>query len=283
MWLFGPTASGKSALALSIAMRRDAVIINADASQLYADISILTARPRPEELGQTCHALYGCLPGDQPASAGIWLGLVEPAIRATLDAGRLPILVGGTGMYIQSLLEGIAPIPRVPSQIRSAVQDEHRLHGLPRLRAELLVEDPELANRLTQGDTQRILRGVEVWRATGKPLSHWQSLPRLHILPELRWHGLCLLPEREVLYANIDQRAERMMQEGAVQEVKALLAKRYPEDAPILKAIGVPEIREWLEGSSSEVNALRLLQQRSRNYAKRQMTWAKGRFGTSSS
>jgi tRNA dimethylallyltransferase len=278
LWIYGPTASGKSALALSIAARVDAVIINADASQLYAELPVLSAQPIAAEMAEIQHLLYGVIAGTESVSAGVWLARVEEAIRNVRAQGKLPLLVGGTGMYLLSLLDGIAPIPAVAPEVRNYLQAELADGGLPALYAELQVRDPVLAARLKPADTQRILRGLEVARGTSAPLSHWQSLPREKILPDARCEGLVLLPQREAAYARIADRAD-VMWPGAVAEVRTLLANsRYGADAPIWKTIGAAEIAAFLRGECSEDEAKAKLVQYTRNYAKRQFTWARGQF-----
>lgn len=273
VWIFGPTASGKSALALCIAEARDAVILNADASQRWADLRTLTARPSREEEQRAPHALYGTLAHDAPASAGTWLAAILPCIAAIRASGRLPILVGGTGLYLKILLQGMADLPPVPEAIRTRLREELADHGLPTLMEALRQADPALAARLQPGDTQRILRGLEIYRATARPLSDWQADPVLPPLPHLRWQGFRLLPPREALYARIDARAEAMLDSGALEEVAALMAKN--PSGPILKTIGLPALSAHLDGRSTRAQTLAALQQATRNYAKRQFTWAR--------
>lgn len=275
LWIFGPTASGKSALALCIAEARDAVILNADASQRWADLHVLTARPSPEDMRRAPHELYGTLAADAPASAGTWLTAILPRIESVVAQGRLPVVVGGTGLYLKTLLQGLADLPPVPDAVRMALREELAATGLPALFEELSHRDPALAARLTPGDTQRILRGLEIHRATGRPLSEWQADPVSPPLPHLRWHGLRLLPPRETLYPRIDARADTMFASGALEEVAALLAGNPPISSPIHKTIGLPDLAAHLRGEISREMALARLQRTTRNYAKRQLTWAR--------
>ncbi len=280
VWIFGPTAGGKSALALALAeacikQGRRPVILNADASQRYADLAILTARPSQAELVRVPHALYGTLGANAPASVGSWLTEMVPALNAARKQGHLPVLVGGTGLYLRSLLHGIAALPPVPEEIRQMLRTELARFGLPALYAELQSHDPVLAARLPPGDTQRILRGLEIFRATGKPLSAWHREPVTQPLPGWDWHGLRLLPPRDALYTRIDARAETMLAHGALEEVAALLESDLPESAPIRKTIGLPELAAHLRGETTRATALAQLQQSTRRYAKRQITWAR--------
>ncbi len=267
--IFGPTASGKSARAIEQARTRRGVIINADATQLYADLQILSARPTPEEMQGLPHRLYGVLTGNSPASAASWLALVKTEIETAWAAGNLPILCGGTGLYLKALQEGLSPVPSVAPEIRAQAQ----LIPNSDIHSQLQEVDPVSAARLKPGDTQRLRRAYEVWLATGKPLTYWQAQPKQPPFPHAGFRVETLNPPRDELYARCDARFLAMLEKGAVEEVKSLLHKNYPSTAPVMKAVGVPEISAYLRGELSLEEATAKAQQATRNYAKRQVTW----------
>ena len=266
----GPTASGKSALALALAATRPATIINADALQVYRDLRVLTARPSVEEEQQAPHHLFGHVDAaDTGYNAARWAAEAEAAVFATIAEGRLPILVGGTGLYIRTLLDGIAPLP----PIEPAVRAEVRALPVAEAHAALTREDPAAAARLRPSDTTRVARALEVVRSTGRPLSDWQAHRKGGIGERIRLAPLILLPDRDRLRARCDARLEAMWPE-AVAEVSALLARAdVPADAPIRRAIGVPEITAFLSGETTAPEALAATQAATRQYAKRQVTW----------
>jgi tRNA dimethylallyltransferase len=271
--LMGPTASGKSAMALEIAGRHPSVIINADAMQMYADLHILTARPDDAELQAAPHALYGAWDGAEHGTAARWVADAAAAIRAAWAQGKRPLLVGGTGMYIRALREGLSAIPAVAGPVRAELMALHQAEGTEALHALLLAEDPVMEARLKPGDTQRIMRALEVVRATGQSLATWQETKGTPPLPEAEFRLFTLMPERAQLYAQIDRRFLQMMERGVVAEVERLLARDLPAGSPILKAHGVPEIAAMLCGDMPREAAIARAQQNTRNYAKRQMTW----------
>ncbi|MCI1143675.1 tRNA (adenosine(37)-N6)-dimethylallyltransferase MiaA [Sphingomonas sp. WKB10] len=267
----GPTASGKSAAAIRIAERHDGVVINADASQVYADLRILTARPDAAEEARVPHRLFGHVDGaDARYSAARWADEARAAIDAVHAEGRLPILVGGTGLYMRTLLDGIAPVPPIDPAIRADVR------GLPVAEAHRLLaqEDPAAAARLAPADTTRVARALEVVRATGRPLAHWQAQRVGGIGDRIRLAAAILLPDRSALFDRIDARCEAMFANGAIAEVATLLARKdLPADAPIRRAIGVPPIGEYLRDAIARDAALAQVQLDTRRYAKRQYTW----------
>jgi tRNA dimethylallyltransferase len=265
----GPTASGKSALALVIAERSGGVVINADSAQVYRDLRIVSARPLPEEEARAPHRLYGYRDGALPCSAADWSADARAEIAAAHAAGKLPILVGGTGMYIRTLLEGIAPVPPIDPEIRAAV----RALAVDKAYAALASEDPEGAARLRPGDTQRVARALEVVRSTGKPLSAWQQEKEGGIGRQVRLAPLILLPPRDWLGDRCDRRFEAMMSEEGLEEVSALLARNHDPALPVMRAIGVAEIAAFLRGEIGRDEALRLGRIATRQYAKRQYTW----------
>ena len=274
MLIAGPTASGKSALALDLAERlknegRKGVIVNADSAQVYADLQVLSARPSADEIAQAEHRLYGAWDGSQACSAAQWAEAAKREIADIHAHGDVPILVGGTGLYIRTLMEGIAPVPAIPAEVRDAVR------ALPTSDAfaELATADPASHARLDPGDTQRIARALEVVRATGLTLGEWQQRKEGGIADRVALSPAILLPEREWLYARCDARFSVMLEQGAVAEVEALLARELDPDLPVMRAIGVREIAGWLRGECSREEMIEKGQRSTRNYAKRQYTW----------
>ena len=266
----GPTASGKSALALALAEARDGTIINADSAQVYADLRVLSARPSAEEEARAPHRLFGHVDGADSYSAPRWAADARAAIAEAHRAGRLPILVGGTGLYLRTLLDGIAPVPEIDPEVRAEV----RALPVAEAHAALGERDPEAAARLRPSDTTRVARALEVVRSTGRPLAAWQAERPGGIGDRVRLTPLILLPDRDWLIARIDARFEAMLESGAVEEVRTLLARSdIPEDAPVRRAIGVREIGDWLAGQSTRETAVARAQAASRQYAKRQYTW----------
>ena len=270
----GPTASGKSAVALTLAHRlaeagRKAIIVNADSAQVYADLRVLSARPSEEEMAGVEHRLFGAWDGAEACSAAAWAARARAEIADIHAGGAVPILVGGTGLYLKVLLEGIAPIPEIDPAVRATVRalDEDAAYKL------LQVEDPMRAAELDPGDRQRIARALEVKRSTGVTLADWQMAKAGGIAEEVTLHPLLLLPDRTWLYERCDRRFEAMLEGGAVEEVEALLARDLDPDLPVMRAIGVPEIAAFLAGETSREAMIAAAQQATRNYAKRQFTW----------
>jgi tRNA dimethylallyltransferase len=267
----GPTASGKSALALALAEALGGALINADSMQLYRDLAVLSARPGAEEMGRVPHRLYGVIDAAEACSAGRWRALTLSEIAVARAGGRLPILVGGTGLYLRALLEGMAPVPPVPFASREAARQLHAQLGGEAFRAALAALDPEAAQRLPAGDTQRLIRAYEVVSATGRPLAEWQRAQEA--TAELSAAAIVLLPPRAVLYRACDARFLAMMEQGALAEVEALLARRLDPALPAMKAVGVRELQAFLQGQLSREAAMAQAQQATRRYAKRQYTW----------
>ncbi|WP_225207200.1 tRNA (adenosine(37)-N6)-dimethylallyltransferase MiaA [Novosphingobium huizhouense] len=270
----GPTASGKSDLAVALAMAerdagREAVVINADSAQVYADLAVLSARPSDEEMHGVPHRLFGAWDGAQTCSAADWAAAARAEIARAHQCGALPILVGGTGLYIRTLLDGIAPIPAIDPAIRAEV----RALPVAEAGAALQREDPARAAALHPNDTTRIARALEVVRSTGRSLAEWQAAREGGIGDSVDLHPLILLPERGWLYARCDLRFARMWEAGARDEVAALLARDLDPALPVMRAIGVPEIAAFLRGEIAQDAAIRAGQQATRNYAKRQYTW----------
>lgn len=265
----GPTASGKSALALTLAEKHRGTVINADSMQVYADLRILTARPTPDEEARVPHRLFGHIDGADAYSAARWAAEARAAITEARGEGRLPILVGGTGLYLRTLLDGIAPVPEIDPQIRRAV----RALPVAEAHAALAEADPAAAARLAPADTLRVARALEVVRSTGRTLAAWQAERVGGIGASIRLVPLILLPDRDWLGARIDRRFADMVDQGR-EEAAALLARTdLPPDAPLLRAIGVPELRALLAGDIDTGQAVAAGALASRQYAKRQYTW----------
>jgi tRNA dimethylallyltransferase len=265
----GPTASGKSALALALAQASDGVIVNADSAQIYRDLPILSAAPTADDRARAEHRLYGVLDGAQPCSAAEWAEMAKREIGEIHASGRLPIVVGGTGLYIRTLLDGIAPVPPIDPEVRRQVRET----PVEENRASLVRLDPEAAERLNPADTTRIARAVEVVLSTGRTLTEWQREREGGIGSEIELRPLILLPPRDWLYPRCDARFAMMIEAGAVEEVKSLLARSLDLNLPVMCSIGVREIAAWLRGEISREDALSAGQQATRNYAKRQYTW----------
>lgn len=265
----GPTASGKSALAVALAKACGGVVINADASQVYADLAILSARPTVQEMAGVPHRLFGYIDGAEACSAARWAADARTEIDAAHAAGRLPVLVGGTGLYLRTLLDGIAPVPDIDPQMRAAV----RAMPVAAAYAALSVEDPAAAARLAPADSSRIARALEVMRSTGRPLHTWQAQRVGGIGDTVLLKPLVLLPPRDWLYQRCDLRVDAMFAAGAVEEVKALRARCLSAVLPVMRAIGVPQIGAILDGALDESAARSAVAQATRRYAKRQYTW----------
>lgn len=263
----GPTASGKSALALELATRRGGVVINADASQVYADLRVLSARPSPQEEAQAPHRLYGVVDGSVACSTAMWAGMAKQAIREAHESGTIPVLVGGTGMYIRTLLEGIAPVPQIAADVRAEVR------ALADPYPALAVEDPVMAARLRPSDRQRVARALEVKRATGRSLAEWQSGNEGGIADEVELQAHVVEIDRELLYAHCDARFDAMLAQGALDEVAALRERDLQPELPVMKALGVPPLLRHLAGELTLDEAAEIAKRDTRRYAKRQLTW----------
>ena len=266
----GPTASGKSALALALAERHRGTVINADSAQVYRDLRVLSARPTIEEEARAPHCLFGYIDGAESCSAARWAADAAAAIAEARDDGRLPILVGGTGLYLRTLLDGIAPVPEIDPAIRADI----RALPVAEAHAQLQALDPPAAARLNANDTTRIARALEVVRSTGRPLADWQAARAGGIGGEVDLAPLILLPDRDWLVDRCDRRLATMFDGGAIEEVEHLLARAdLPADAPIRRAIGVPEIAAMLAGDIDRDTTLERARLATRRYAKRQYTW----------
>lgn len=251
------------------AQGRAATVINADSAQVYADLAVLSARPGQAEMQGISHRLFGEWDGASPCSAADWAERARTVIEEVHQAGGVPILVGGTGLYLRTLLDGIAPVPPIDPRVREAV----RALPLAEAHAALCREDPERAAALNPNDAARIARALEVVRSTGRPLAAWQDERVGGIAGTVRLHPLVLLPPRDWLYERCDRRFAQMLDHGAIPEVERLLARGLDPDLPVMRAIGVPELAAYLGGAIALEEALGRGAQATRNYAKRQYTW----------
>ncbi len=265
----GATATGKSALALAVAERLGAVIVNADASQLYADLPILSAQPTAADRARVSHRLYGVLDGAEAGSAASWAALARREIDAATASGRLPLLVGGNGLYLRALLDGIADVPEIHAGVRAAV----RALDPTAARAALEIEDAAAAARLHPADRQRTLRALEVVRATGRTLAGWQSVGAVGLSATHCVRAVVVTRDRDKVHARCAVRVEAMLGSGVLDEVATLLARGLPADRPVLRTIGVPPLATYLAGDASLAEAGARLLSDTRHYAKRQATW----------
>ncbi|HCD85005.1 MAG TPA: tRNA (adenosine(37)-N6)-dimethylallyltransferase MiaA [Agrobacterium sp.] len=275
----GPTASGKSALALRLARERGGVVINADSMQVYDTLRVLTARPSEDEMEGVPHLLYGHVPASSLYSTGEWLREISALLPDLRKQGRFPVIVGGTGLYFKALTGGLSDIPAIPDDIRERLRSRLIEEGPVVLHAELSRLDPAMAEGLQPGDGQRIVRALEVIEATGKSIRDFQKASGPVIIDPDRAQKFVVLPERPVLHDRINRRFETMMESGAVEEVKALLALNLPPDATAMKAIGVAQIADMLAGGMNEAEVIEKSAAATRQYAKRQMTWFRNQMG----
>ncbi|RVU17844.1 tRNA (adenosine(37)-N6)-dimethylallyltransferase MiaA [Methylobacterium oryzihabitans] len=275
----GPTASGKSALALALARARGGVVVNADSMQVYRDLRVLSARPNPEEEAQVPHRLYGHVDGAVNFSVGHYLADAAAVLVECWEAGRLPIVVGGTGLYFHALTEGLSEIPPVPDAVRAAVRAGAEGRETPDLHRDLAGRDPEGAARLDPHDRLRVLRALEVLAATGRPLAAFHGRRRPGPLAGLPCEKLFLTPDRAALRARIDARFAAMMAAGALDEVAALRARRLDPLLPVMRAHGVPGLIAHLDGTATRDEAVARGQADTRRYAKRQVTWFRHQAG----
>ncbi|WP_439922588.1 tRNA (adenosine(37)-N6)-dimethylallyltransferase MiaA [Nitrobacter sp. JJSN] len=269
----GPTASGKSALALSLAERTGGIIINADSMQVYRDLRVITARPTPDEEARVPHWLYGHVDACVNCSAGMWVGDAAKALEEARAQNRLPIFAGGSGLYFKALTRGLSAVPPIPSEVRDAVRARLERDGPEALHAVLAQRDPVTAERLKPRDRARIARALEVVEATGRSLTDWHRDGLPPLLPPGRVRAVFLAPDRETLYARIDARFGTMLAAGALEEVAALTERRLDPLLPAMKAHGVPALMRHLRGEMSLEQAAEIGRADTRHYAKRQFTW----------
>jgi len=269
----GPTASGKSALALAVAERHGGVIVNADSMQVYRDLRIITARPSVAEEAQVPHRLYGHVDAAENYSVGRWCQDARAVLEEAKSAGRVPILVGGTGLYFKALTQGLSAVPPTPPDIRAAVRARCDAEGAAALHAELARRDPAMAARLKPGDRMRLARALEVLEATGRSLADWHRDGLPAILDPDEAVKIFLVVNRSELYRRIDARFDAMLAEGALDEVRALAGRGLDPLLPAMKAHGVPWLRRHLAGEISLEEAAAGGKQDTRRYTKRQATW----------
>ncbi len=279
--IFGPTASGKSALAVDLARKLGGVVINADALQVYRDLRIVTARPTDDQETQAPHRLYGVFDAAETCSAGRWRALALEEIARARSLGLRPILVGGTGLYLKALVEGIATVPPIPDEVRQRVRARLERLGAASLQVELALKDPAGAERIGPHNGQRLARALEVIEATGRPLSAWQA--EAHGVTAPRMKLVALMPPRPSLDASIAARLESMIEHGALAEIEALLARNLDPRLSLMKAVAVRELSAHVRGKCSLEDALEAAKVATRRYAKRQETWMRGQLMTRTS
>ncbi len=277
----GPTASGKSALALKYAIDHDGVVINADSMQVYDTLRILTARPFEGDMKGIAHHLYGHVPATRAHSTGDWLRDVLALLPGLRRQGKLPIFVGGTGLYFKALTGGLSDMPPIAEEIRGNLRSRLKQEGAQQLHAELERRDPVVARSLKPSDGQRIVRALEVLSATGRSIAAFQNRPGLKIIDPDRAMKLIVLPDRSILHDRINKRFASMMEQGALEEVRALRALRPDVDVPAMKAIGVQQIADMLDGRMTSEMVIERASALTRQYAKRQMTWFRNQMDES--
>lgn len=278
----GPTASGKSALAIERALNLNGAIINCDSRQIYDALPILSAQPSGEDKEQAPHHLYGTLHPNDTCSAGSWREMATPLIEKLLAEGTLPIITGGNGLYIKTLMEGISPIPEVPPEIRAAAVARQLELGNPAFHEELAKRDPATAAKYHPMHTARLVHAWEVLEATGTPLAEWQAIPKVAPPDDWMFDITLVMPERETLYARCDKRFHQMMKMGAMEELedfdKRVEAGEIDRESVIIKTVGANALRSYREGRISKDDAITLAQTETRQYAKRQTTWFKNQI-----
>ena len=278
--IFGPTASGKSALALSLAEQFHGVVINADSMQVYDELRILTARPSLEDEQRVPHRLYGHVPAREAYSVGRYVQDVERALEAARDADLRPILVGGTGLYFKAVLEGLSPVPPIPADVRQHWRDLEIQQGAHALWTVLMHDDPDMALRLEPNDGQRIVRALEVFHATGKSLAEWQRMPGTPLIDAAGAIKLAMLPERDQLRARADQRFAAMIAAGGLSEAEGLARLKLDPGLPAMHAIGVAPLIAVAAKKMPLQDAVLQAQAETRQYLKRQTTWLKSNMIT---
>lgn len=273
----GPTASGKSALAIDVAQSLDGVIINCDSRQIYNELPILTAQPPEEDRRIVPHELYAALHPDELCSAGSWVRMTIPLIEKILQQGKTPIITGGNGLYIKALIEGLSPIPEVPDDIRQRTIEKQKELGNPAFHEELKKRDPETAALYHPMHTARLIHAWEILEATGKPLAQWQLLPKISPPADWMFDITLIMPDRNTLYTRCNNRFLSMLREGAMEELDAFDQKiadgLYKPDCTLVKTLGADPLRRLRSGALTKDEATTLAQTETRQYAKRQTTW----------
>ncbi|MEN2495055.1 MAG: tRNA dimethylallyltransferase [Hyphomicrobiaceae bacterium hypho_1] len=272
----GPTASGKSQLAIDIAMMINGTIINADSMQVYESLNILTARPQLAELAMAPHQLYGYVAGEEAYSVGRYIDDARTAIAKCNEAGRIPIVVGGSGLYFKALLNGLSPVPQIPLHIRNYWRSKGDRIASQELHDILRKRDWKMAQRLQSRDRQRILRALEVLDATGKSLDDWQRIPGVPVISCVSAVRVVLNPDRAIVDHNCKVRLEGMIANGALDEVAILKAKNLSKEMPIMRALGVQPLLAHLQNQINLVDAIEATKTETSRYIKRQLTWFRG-------
>lgn len=276
--IHGPTASGKTELAIALAKKLDGEIVNADSMQVYDDLRVISARPSEEEASEAPHHLFGHVDAGTRYSTGQWLDAARRRLAAIERRGKVAIVTGGTGLYFLALVQGLSDIPPVPEDIRADVRGILKVEGPKGLYARVHEVDPQSAERVGEGDRQRLSRAYEVWLATGKPISDFQGNRSKPVLGAQEWLGVALTPPRARLYARIDRRFEGMLMQGAMREAEALAARNLDPELPVMKAHGMPWLMAFLRGDMSAEAAAENAKRDTRRYAKRQFTWIGRQF-----
>lgn len=271
----GPTASGKSQLAIDVAAALNGVILNADASQIYQGTPIISAVPTFEDKQRVEHRLYELFPNNMTGSVIEWLNKIVPEIRSLWAEKKLPVVVGGTGLYIDNLINGTTPVPETSPTIRKKVATMLEKEGVNTVYAKLTEVDKESAQHLNPNDTTRVRRAYEVWLDTGKPLSEWHKIPMLKRIPEADFFVIKIIPSQKELDDRCFERFDKMMSAGALQEAEKLYMSVSDRHLPAMKALGVPELLAYFDGKSTLEEAVALAKLHTRQYAKRQLTWFK--------
>jgi tRNA dimethylallyltransferase len=267
----GPTASGKSALAVDLANKLVGEVINADSMQIYSQLKILTARPSLADLELVPHRLFGIRSLTEPCSVSIWRKMAIESIKQVIARGRVPIVCGGTGMYIRYLTKELASIPNIPSVFRERAMERLLLVGNEKFSEELIQRDPTMRNQIPVGDSQRLIRAWEVFESTGRPLTEWQAVTDKNT--DINFYTVLLMPDRETLYNACDQRFLEFMGRGALDEVARIIDMKLDQTLPGMKALGLPQLTNYLRGDIDLDQAIEESQRHTRRYAKRQMTW----------
>ena len=276
--IHGPTASGKTELSIKIARKYDGEIVNADSMQVYRDLKVISARPDEAEMQDVPHHLFGHVPASERYSTGQWLDQARPVIEDIQKRGKTAVVVGGTGLYLMALTQGLSEIPPVPEEVRHEVLEIAKAEGVRGLKVRLQAVDPEAAARINENDRQRLSRAYEVWLATGRPLTGFQNRRSKPVLNDSEWLGVALTPPRARLYARIDRRFEGMLMEGAMEEARRLVELDLDPELPAMKAHGMPWLSAFIRGEIDSATAAENAKRDTRRYAKRQFTWIGRQF-----
>ena len=276
--IHGPTASGKTQLSIDVARKLDGEIVNADSMQVYRELKVISARPDDAEMDGIPHHLFGHVPASERYSTGQWLEQARPVIEDIQKRGKTAVVVGGTGLYLTALTEGLSDIPPVPEDVRHDVIEITKAEGLEGLRRRVAEVDPDAAARIDANDRQRLARAYEVWLATGSSLTSFQNKRSNPVLNGEEWLGVALTPPRAKLYSRIDKRFEGMLMEGAMEEARALVALGIDGELPAMKAHGMPWLSAFIRGEIDATTAADNAKRDTRRYAKRQFTWIGRQF-----